>query len=74
MAGILLLQHTYDLSDEEVVKRWSENPASRNKASTMPSFSYILVMKASILLRFIQKLFITDTQPEYERVISKLPI
>ena len=26
MAGILLLQHTYKLSDDEVVKRWSENP------------------------------------------------
>lgn len=26
MAGIVLLQHTYNLSDEEVVKRWSENP------------------------------------------------
>lgn len=26
MAGLLLLQHTYNLSDEEVVKRWSENP------------------------------------------------
>jgi len=26
MAGIILLQHTYNLSDEEVVKRWSENP------------------------------------------------
>lgn len=26
MAGILLLQHTYKLSNDEVVKRWSENP------------------------------------------------
>src|SRR3990167_6157128 len=26
MAGLLLLQHTYNLSDEEVVRRWSENP------------------------------------------------
>jgi transposase, IS5 family len=26
MAGLLLLQHTYKLSDEEIVKRWSENP------------------------------------------------
>lgn len=26
MAGIILLQHTYNLSDEQVVKRWSENP------------------------------------------------
>ena len=26
MAGLILLQHTYDLSDEEIVKRWSENP------------------------------------------------
>jgi IS5 family transposase len=26
MAGLLLLQHTYNFSDEEVVLRWRENP------------------------------------------------
>ena len=26
MAGLILLQHTYALSDEEVVLRWRENP------------------------------------------------
>ena len=26
MAGLILLQHTYDLSDEQVVLRWRENP------------------------------------------------
>ena len=26
MAGLILLQHTYNLSDEEIVMRWRENP------------------------------------------------
>jgi hypothetical protein len=26
MAGLVLLQHTLNLSDEEVVRRWPENP------------------------------------------------
>jgi transposase, IS5 family len=26
MAGLILLQHTYDLSDEEIALRWRENP------------------------------------------------
>lgn len=26
MAGLVLLQHTFNLSDKEVVRRWPENP------------------------------------------------
>jgi IS5 family transposase len=29
MAGLVLLQHTFGLSDEQVVKKWQERPYSQ---------------------------------------------
>ena len=53
MAGLAILKHTYDLSDEVLCERWVENPITSSSAarsssstawcSTAPSYRQILV-------------------------------
>ena len=58
MAGLAILKHTYDLSDEVLCERWVENPYNQFFCCREEFFQHRLVFDRSSLTRWRQRTWV----------------